>query len=405
MRYPFNLHPSLLFFLTITATTQSLANLPINSDNSAAQQATRAAKKPTKPADTTTPQSTTTPAPTSATETLFNTYTFDKNNFYGNVTLLYAIMDGGGLNGTPFAQVETASGKTTNNLPNSKPNFAYQLTLGYYLDRVAENALDARFTNISTPQQKMITGPAGSTIYNELTQLGNLLTANTGFSELSGPGNVAVQTKLGFQSLDFTNISPYSGSGETETGLRFYKALGMNFTHLNKGLSAQYNGYYPEAPTNSITDSINYNADYYAIGLDIELWGVAQLTKKLSIRGGGKGGLLAGFYSSSLTETGHATSPITIGGATSTNFSAQEMHTTQSWTPLIVEVELSFLYEIMKKNNKKMGLSIEGGAASEYIIPTFADDSYGAELGQILAKLNNNLSITYGFIRLNVDMD
>ncbi len=77
----------------------------------------------------------------------------------------------------------------------------------------------------------------------------------------------------------------------------------------------------------------------------------------------------------------------------------------QAWTPVFFGVDSSIIVDLIKTPGQDFLVSLEGGIATEYILPTFSNGSFTQAIGQNLVRLNDNLNISLLFIRLNVNLD
>ena len=241
-------------------------------------------------------------------------------------------------------------------------------------------------------------------MYNELTQLSNEL--NGGAFLLNGPASAHSQHKFNYKNIDLMIVRPWDEVGLTN--MSFTKSVGLRLTYLTKGLNGQYNGFLSN--NNNIIDNIDYDANYYGVGPQIGVNGMLQLTPSIKAKGGGLAAFLAGYYQSNLKESMQASAPLTIPISTGTHitsntFSSGENHPSQAWAPLIFEANFSIQIDLIKHPSRQNDLSLDLGISTEYLLPTFSNDSYFSTLGQDLPKLNNNLTVVNVFLKLNYNLD
>ena len=358
---------------------------------------------PVKPLSTNSP---------SATATANTTYPIDLSQFnfkniYFSVDGLYGTISDGGITGTSYAQSIQSNGQAVNYMAPSGSNFGYAVTLGYKLTPDATKALAVKYMNLNTIGKSNTGVGSGNFMYNELTQLSDEV--NSGAFLLNGPASANAKNQFNYHNIDLMLVRPWDDGGLAN--MKFTKSVGLRLTHLTKGLDAQYNGFVGN--NNNIVDIVDYDANYYGIGPQIGATGMLQLSHSIKLKGSGLAAFLAGYYNSNLSETMNASQPLTItipGGAaqttiTSNTFSNSEHHPSQAWTPLVFEADFSVQIDLIKHPSQQNGLSLEGGIATEYLLPTFSNDSYFSNLGQDLPKLNNNLTLVNVFLRLNYNLD
>ena len=340
---------------------------------------------------------------------VFHLEQFDKKNIFVSATAIYGFMNGGGLSGTSYAETTTTSGAFNNYIPKVGANWGFQAKLGYQTNGEKTLGYVLNFTSLNTSRVQTVgVQEQGDYLYNELTQFGNVLT--TGFSKLAGPATASSTAGYMYQNLDFLAITPYL-EGSDIFGIHFYKGWGLKWTHLTKSLMANYTGLANSGTTlapvydANIQDTLMYGANFYGLGGAITLGGNAQLIPKVKWNVDGSFGLEAGFFNSHYIETASSNLPVTVGDIKNTNFTDHEMHHSQAWTPVILNVETSVEIELINSKKHQIYLTSAGGFSSEYILPTFASDSYAQAVGQTLARLNNSLSLTYLFARANLSFD
>ena len=360
---------------------------------------------------TTAPQQSTPKAQPANTSYPIDLSQFNKKNFYFSLEGLYGTISDGGITGTAYAQTIQANGQVNNVQTPSGSNFGYAITLAYKLTPDALKALTARYMSLNTTG-KSNTG-VGTTgfMYNELTQVSDPL--NGGAFLLSGPASASSQNTFDYQNIDLMVVRPWDDAGFAN--MTFTKSVGLRLTYLTKGLTGQYTGFIQNNNPGTVytTDNVDYSADYYGIGPQIGVTGMLQLMPSVKAKGGGLAAFLAGYYHSNLNETMNAAQPINIqlpggGGGqsiTSSTFASNENHPAQAWTPLIFEADFSVQVDLIKHPNHQNDLSLESGVSTEYLLPTFSNDSYFSTLGQDLPKLNNNLTLVNVFLKLNYNLD
>jgi len=343
------------------------------------------------------------------TDYVFHLEQFDKKHIFVSASAIYGFMNGGGLSGTSYAETTTTSGTFNNYIPKVGANWGFEAKLGYHTNEEKTLGYVLNFTSLNTSRVQTVgVQEPGDFLYNELTQFGSVL--STGFSKLAGPATASSTAGYMYQNLDFLVITP-SLEGSDIHAIHFYKGWGIKWTHLTKSLMAHYTGLAnsnnAQMPVynSNIQDTLMYGANFYGLGGAITLGGNAQLIPKVKWNVDGSFGLEAGFFNSHIIETASSTLPVTVGDIKNTNFTDHEMHHSQAWTPVILNAETSIEIELINSKKHQIYLTSAGGFSSEYILPTFASDSYAQAVGQTLARLNNSLSLTYLFTRANLSFD
>ena len=330
---------------------------------------------------------------------------FNTKNIFVNGSAIYALMTDGGINGTPYAET-IVSGVTGNAyVPRLNAGWGYQVSLGYKEHPKSEKYSLLNYTSIGTSGNSTVGVGNKAFLFNNLTQLGP---AGVGFQIMFGPANALVHSSIQYQNIDLLFYRP-TNDDVGASKIKFTKSLGLRAMHINKNLVGDYTGYVPNPALldgfTPVVDNVNYSSSYYGIGPQVGYFARYQLNSRIQLKGGGVGAALAGYYHSSLHETASSGVPIVIGDIASSNFTDEEIHPTQAWTPLVFVGNISVLIDAI--HNKKTGFlcSVEGGIADEYIVPTFTNDSFIQDNGVPLARFNNSLNLAFAFVKVIVNLD
>ena len=347
---------------------------------------------------------TTIPNPSVQSKKLINSKTIDSRRFFANASAIYALMSDGGINGTSFALTAKPNGEYNAYMVPLKPNWGYEVLLGYKADPTGDRFSALSYISIKTSGTKSVSVAKGGDLYNDLSQAS---ASGFGFHILLGPAKAVAQGSINYQNIALFGTRPGSDDGGTK--IQFTKSLGVRVAHIGKNLTANYEGYAPDVHGEFVRakDQVTYSSNYYGIGPQYGLGAFYRLNQWIEFKGGGSGAILAGYYNSNLKEVAHAEGKIFILDSviSSDHYEISDSHPTQAWTPLIFKGNFSVILNAL--HNKKTGLkcAIEAGITDEYILPTQTDDSYTPNAGDELVRFNNSLNLAYVYVKASLNLD
>lgn len=353
-------------------------------------------------------QSTKVPAATEANVIeSWHIFPLDKKKIFFAFAPIYGSLSDGGANATGFAEVAQTNGITKNYIPKVGINWGYQASLGYALSPDYRYALLATFFSLDGARTTSINMNNGSTLFNELTQLGTIGSeGNLGFSTFQGNATADSTAGIIYQRLDFKLQEPWSVKDNPADIFHFYKIKGLMLARINKVLSGYYTGdIVTTGGVNPGTDSMLYGSNSLGIGPEIGLLAYAHVSDRLKIRIEGDSAFLIGYFNSHYREYGTSEFNVDVGDIAGTSFSNIENHPSASWTPIFFDAQATLVATLWKSNKYLSVLTGEGGIGVEYILPTFTGDVIKQTLGNPLVKFNNNLSVSYIIMRLALTGD
>ena len=322
-------------------------------------------------------------------------------NIYMSANLLYGSISDGGASGTSTVETFSPTGEYNNYISRAGLNFGFLVTLGYKVS--SSEHREIIYTRLHTEGNVNTSVERGGFLFNDLTQFGNA--DIPGFYVLSGPAGAHDQINFGYDSVDL--FIRHAWLAAHFARFNFTKLIGFKLVGITKSLKGTYSGLANGQTTSE--DEVNYSAHFYGIGPQLGAAGIWNFSKRVKIKGSGMGAFLAGMANSNLNELAVASAPVQVGipngTQTLSNYYDNQTHRDQSWTPVLFAVDCSVVIELIDNQAKNFNLTLEGGIASEYILPTFSNGSYTQAVGQQLIRLNDNLNLSAVFIKLASNLD
>lgn len=334
----------------------------------------------------------------------WHVFPLDVKKIFFGFAPVYGSLSDGGASATGYAEISQPSGNTKNYIPKVGVNWGWQGSLGYALADDYRYAFITSFFALSGSRVSSVNMLDGSTLLNELTQLGTIgnLT-NFGFSTFYGNASASSTASIKYQRLDFKLQEPWSLKDDPTDVFHFYKIKGLMIAGINKALSGYYTGDILLAGTTTSispgTDSMLYASNSYGVGPELGMLAFAHLFDRIKIRVEGESAFLIGYFNSHYREYGTALKKVDVGDVSGKAFSNKEDHPSSSWTPIFFDVQSTIDGTLWRSKKTHTEFIVGGGVGIEYILPTFTGDEITQPLGNPLLKFNNNLSISYIIMR------
>jgi hypothetical protein len=342
----------------------------------------------------------------------FESSKFDPKRIYAQGAVLYGYISDGGTTGVSVVETFNHKGDYTNEIFRPDPKYGFNVQVGYKFDEEGTKGVYADFIMLRNYKNFYRYVGSGSYLINDISELGNF--EYPGFAAFAGPAKAYDYVNLEYMGASIVLRRPWE---EPDFKVfSFSKITGLKYVRIEKNFRGVITGNVFINPLNLDPnhrddttpgqDNIIYNAALNAIGPIVGVGGAFFLNDKIHIKGYGMGSLMAGLSQSEIIEEGYSDVAIKIGQnpivQTSNSFLSKQNHKLQAWTPAFFEIGCSVLYKILPLSK----LSIEGGVIASYILPTLSNGSYSQAIGgQGLVRLNDNLHMSIGFLKLNFNMD
>ncbi len=318
-------------------------------------------------------------------------------HFFATVTPLYGSINDGGINENPLADTISATGAVTTIAPKFNNNWGFAVGLGYRYGADKNNALVLNYMNLSA---NGTTNTSVGTDGQLIDRMGILVESGFGgkTNTLIGPATASVKTNNQYQTGEL--ISQRWFQNKFINNVQFSRFWGVKATYFTKSLDAQYDGLLHGGQADEpMSNTMAYDAKYYAIGPKIGFGAQWNLSHIFSIGGDLSAAALGGSQNSSWNETLTTNAQTGISTPNLPQYTYNKTNNTSLWVAPMYAANL-----VASANfgmNSGSSLRLDAGIGFEAYLPDYDLSSFSFKNGANTVSISDHLAVRTVFLKFS----